>query len=272
MKTFKKVFASAMVTAMLATMGVSAFAAPSDYGKMNWKYMFASDNAYISAGYKGYAGHKGFDIATAGGTPIANPALGYVNKAFYNTDSCGYGLSVTTVHEDPDTGKALISTFMHMKRAPINKVGDTVYRGNTIGYVGTTGNSTGNHLHLQVSKDGTWYGSSNVNNFVNPIYFFPNINFTGDTTIRNTLMSCPEMDQEYIDKYILDMAYIEYVGEEKFNKWIQNTQNTKMSHDVAAFKEYFNISEEVEKKIEQENARICTEIERKVKMFNSAII
>lgn len=266
MKKLRKVLVSTMATAMLDSMSISAFAAPSDYGKMGWKYMFASNNAHISAGYKGYAGHKGFDIATAGGTTISNPALGFVNKAFYDTDACGYGLSITTVHDDPDTAKALISTFMHMQKAPTHKVGDTVYKGNTIGYVGSTGNSTGNHLHMQVSKDGTWYGSSNVNNFVNPIYFFPNIQFTGDTTIRG-INTCKVMDQEYIDKYILDMAYIDYVGKENFDEWLQKTQKERKPHDVEAFKAYFKISSSVENAIEKENQRICKEIEEKIKTF-----
>ena len=265
MKAFKRIFASVMVTAMLATMGVSAFAAPSDYGDMNWKYMFASNNAYISAGFKGYSGHKGFDIATDAGTPISNPALGFVSKAFYNTDDCGYGLSVTTVHDDPDTGKALISTFMHMKQAPNYDHGDTVVKGNTLGYVGSTGNSTGNHLHMQVSKDGTWYGSSSVNNFVNPIYFFPSINFTGDTTIRSMPCQCASMSEEYIDKYILDLAYVDYVGEENFNQWITTAQKTKAPHDVAAFKEYFGITQSIEKEIERGISEINKQIDEELK-------
>lgn len=185
----KKLLSIMLSAAMVMSMRVNSFASNNSnqayYESLNWGYMFSASNAYISCGFKGYTGHKGFDLAVAGGTAIKNPSLGYVSKVFYNTDDCGYGLAVETVYSDPDTNKDLVNTSMHMQAQPNWSVGDMVYKTNVLGYVGTTGNSTGNHLHMQVSKDGTWYGSGSVNNFINPIYFFPNINFTGDTTIRS---------------------------------------------------------------------------------------
>lgn len=248
---------------MVMSMGVNSFVSDSNqeyYESLNWSYMFAASKANISCGFKGYTGHKGFDIAVAGGTAVSKPSLGYVSKVFYNTDDCGYGIAIETVYSDPDTGKDLINTFMHMQSQPDWSVGDMTYKTNVLGYVGSTGNSTGNHLHMQVSKDGTWYGSSNINNFINPIYFFPNISFTGDTTIRSTTSiddCCANMDEEYIEKYILDIAYIDYVGEENVEEWLSWTEKARGTRDVQSFKEYFGIDEGVEEFIdyvEKENA------------------
>lgn len=259
---FKRLLNAILALTMIVEMNVSAYAIGSNqeyYESLNWSYMFDESNAYISCGFKGYSGHEGFDIATAGGTKIKNPSLGYVRNVFLDTNACGYGLTVETVYEDPDTGNDLINTFMHMQSQPNWSVGDMVYKTNILGYVGTTGNSSGNHLHMQVSKDGTWWGSGNINNFINPIYFFPDINFTGDTTIRNVndQHSCIVIDQAYIDKYILDIAYVNYVGEENIVKWLDYTEKSQSEKDIQSFKEFFNIDESVEKQIDiihKENA------------------
>lgn len=105
----------------------------------------------ISQGYgvknaryvKGY--HTGVDIACANGSPIRAVDGGTIVAAGYNG---AYGNQVKQ-----QIG-GLEVWYNHMSVIRVSK-GDTVSQGETLGYEGTTGNSTGPHLHFEVRKNGT---------------------------------------------------------------------------------------------------------------------
>jgi murein DD-endopeptidase MepM/ murein hydrolase activator NlpD len=104
----------------------------------------------LEPSYGGYAHfHLGVDIANSQGTPIAAAAAGTVIYAGW-TDA-GYGNMVEIDH-----GNGLVTIYGHMMTTPVVKVGQTVFQGQLIGYMGTTGNSTGPHLHFGVQKNGSW--------------------------------------------------------------------------------------------------------------------
>ncbi len=86
--------------------------------------------------------HTGWDIATAMGTPIAATANGVVVTA--GMSSIGYGLHVIVDH-----GNGLKTLFGHLSSIEVT-VGQEVLVGDEIGLVGSTGNSTGPHLHYEV--------------------------------------------------------------------------------------------------------------------------
>lgn len=86
--------------------------------------------------------HTGIDFACAGGTPIYTEVDGLCTFNAYDS-SCGNMVILLD-----EMGKQ--HRFYHMKSAGIPKVGDFVCAGALIGYVGTTGDSTGNHLHYEV--------------------------------------------------------------------------------------------------------------------------
>ncbi len=90
--------------------------------------------------------HNGIDIAAAGGTNILAAESGTVIEATYNS---GYGNYIVIYH-----GNGISTLYAHSSRL-IASVGDYVTRGQVIALVGTTGNSTGNHLHFEVRIDGT---------------------------------------------------------------------------------------------------------------------
>lgn len=90
--------------------------------------------------------HNGIDIAAAGGTNILAAESGTVIEATYNS---GYGNYIVIYH-----GNGVSTLYAHSSRL-IASVGDYVTRGQVIALVGTTGNSTGNHLHFEVRIDGT---------------------------------------------------------------------------------------------------------------------
>ena len=91
-------------------------------------------------------GHTGLDIAAPAGTPIKAAAGGTVTFAGY---SGGYGYVVKL-----DNGNGVETYYGHCSKLYVS-TGDKVEAGDVIAAVGSTGNSTGNHLHFEVRVDGT---------------------------------------------------------------------------------------------------------------------
>ncbi|WP_228266144.1 peptidoglycan DD-metalloendopeptidase family protein [Microlunatus elymi] len=105
-----------------------------------------------------YKLHDGTDFGAACGTPIKAPYAGTVSAAYFNA---GYGNRLMLDHGVVD-GRRVVSGFNHATSYRVG-VGDRVAKGEVIGYVGTTGYSTGCHLHLMVWLNGqmvnpmSWY-------------------------------------------------------------------------------------------------------------------
>lgn len=91
--------------------------------------------------------HYGLDFAASAGTPIYAAASGKVIYSGYNNG--GYGKLIIIDH-----GNGYQTYYAHCSSLYVN-VGDYVSQGQNIAGVGTTGNSTGNHLHFEVRIDGT---------------------------------------------------------------------------------------------------------------------
>ncbi len=91
--------------------------------------------------------HRGLDIAAPSGTPIVAAAGGKVVTAAYSSSAGNY---VMISH-----GNSLYTVYMHCSRLVV-KEGDAVGAGQVIAYVGSTGISTGPHLHFGVSKNGSY--------------------------------------------------------------------------------------------------------------------
>jgi murein DD-endopeptidase MepM/ murein hydrolase activator NlpD len=89
--------------------------------------------------------HTGIDIAVSSGTPIRAAAPG---KVVHAARWGGYGNCVIVDH-----GGGMATLYAHCSRIAV-KNGATVEQGDVVGYVGSTGLSTGPHLHFEVRKDG----------------------------------------------------------------------------------------------------------------------
>jgi len=90
--------------------------------------------------------HTGIDVPAPSGTPIQACKSGVVTTSTYNNS---YGNYVVVSHSDGTS-----TLYAHMSRRNASK-GQTVSQGQVIGYVGTTGSSTGNHLHLEIRVNGS---------------------------------------------------------------------------------------------------------------------
>jgi len=89
--------------------------------------------------------HEGIDITAPYGTPIVAPGGGRITRVGWEN---GYGLTVEITH-----GYGVVTRYAHMSRTAV-AVGQTVRRGDRLGFVGSTGLSTGPHLHYEVLIDG----------------------------------------------------------------------------------------------------------------------
>ena len=113
-----------------------------------------TDGGYVSSSFGGRANpfsgygrdwHPGIDIAVDYGTPVYASAAGYVQQAGWYG---GYGRYIRLSH---DFGYE--TAYGHMSRLAV-RAGSFVKKGQVIGYVGSTGYSTGPHLHFEVIKNG----------------------------------------------------------------------------------------------------------------------
>ena len=107
--------------------------------------------------------HAVTDFAAPGGTPIYAAASGYVQVAGWS--SGGYGNYVIIYHGKMSDGNSYTTLYGHM-RSVATSAGKYVQQGQLIGYVGSTGNSTGNHLHLEVWKGGNKANAVNPRNYI----------------------------------------------------------------------------------------------------------
>jgi len=96
-----------------------------------------------------YKLHDGTDFSASCGSPIRAAAGGVVLEQYYNG---GYGNRVI-LNNGLIRGQSIVTTYNHMS-SYARSVGDKVKRGDVIGYVGSTGYSTGCHLHFMVLADG----------------------------------------------------------------------------------------------------------------------
>ena len=98
------------------------------------------------------SGHKGVDICAAAGTPIYASAGGTVTKAGYNKAGAGtgYGYSVIISH-----GSGYTTVYAHCLSLAVHS-GQSVKQGQLIGYVGSTGRSSGNHCHFEIRLNGSY--------------------------------------------------------------------------------------------------------------------
>ena len=100
-----------------------------------------------------YRMHNGVDFGAASGTPIYAARSGRVTTASYQAGGAGNYVSI-------NHGDGFSSIYMHMTRYIVS-AGQYVTAGQVIGYVGSTGISTGPHLHFGISYNGTYVNPMN---------------------------------------------------------------------------------------------------------------
>jgi murein DD-endopeptidase MepM/ murein hydrolase activator NlpD len=99
-------------------------------------------NSVFTQGY--YPGHSGIDLAAPVGTPVLASDAGVVIFSGWVSTSWGYGVLVVLDH-----GNGWTSYYAHLNATTV-RCGQFVNRGGQVGTVGSTGNSSGPHLHFEL--------------------------------------------------------------------------------------------------------------------------
>lgn len=132
---------------------VSANATTTEAGKFIWPLPYGTGT--VGYGWGGYVGHTGQDILAPYGTPIFAVDSGVVTTIYYeenaNYFSCngGYGNLVVVTHDN-----GMQTYYAHCSAIADIYVGQRVTAGENIAFVGSTGRSYGNHLHIEVHING----------------------------------------------------------------------------------------------------------------------
>lgn len=112
-------------------------------------FSFGSTGASFGAGRPGHT-HQGQDVIADSGTPIVAPYGGAISYVAYQAEAAGH---YVVLHSDD--GRDYV--FMHLlEGSTAVKVGQRVTTGQRIGRVGSTGRSSGPHLHFEIWVDGPW--------------------------------------------------------------------------------------------------------------------
>lgn len=119
-----------------------------------------------ASGSNGYAYHNGIDLAGPVNSPIVASASGVVIQA---SSGGPYGNHVYLSHNIG--GKTYTTVYAHMNSLTV-KAGQNVKQGQQIGNLGSTGNSTGPHLHFEIHDGGYQYNANGRTNELNPSDFF----------------------------------------------------------------------------------------------------
>lgn len=119
-----------------------------------------------ASGANGYSFHNGLDIAGPVGTPIYAAQTGTVLRAGWGG---AYGNHVMIAHVI--NGQVWTTVYAHMSSVSVS-AGQRVSQGQNLGGMGSTGNSTGSHLHFEIHRGGYSYSSSSAGSTVNPASFF----------------------------------------------------------------------------------------------------
>lgn len=98
------------------------------------------------------------DGGTVEGMTLYSMFNGVVHNAGYSSSAGNFVIIKTkdTGWSDWNNGKELYLYYMHLQDLPLVKTGDSVYAGTPVGKCGTTGDSTGPHLHVDIRQNGNW--------------------------------------------------------------------------------------------------------------------
>ena len=146
--------------------------------------------------------HRGLDIATSGSKPVYSMLDGIVNSLGFDNSQGNWIIIKDDNSSSPTFGYATL--YMHLANTPDVSQGDRVLKGQKVGDEGTTGSSTGIHLHVEMQDlnrwGNSWHWSYNKSDYLDPTEYM------GIDNIENTW-------------WIYDGVPIEPIKNK--NKWLQ---------------------------------------------------
>lgn len=118
--------------------------------EVDTEFLWPTEEGYICSAFESYKGHTGLDIMPEGGkgSEVYAAASGTVVKSKFGAAGYGYHIII-------DHGNGIQTLYAHCGDLFV-KAGDTVEAGDVIASVGSTGNSTGTHLHFEIRINGAY--------------------------------------------------------------------------------------------------------------------
>lgn len=142
----------------------------------NWSWPTYNHNIQNDwPNYPGGGYHAGTDFPVPLNTPVYSSCDGEVVSVLTHTGDYGKHIKIKAVV----SGTIVYIRYAHLNSFAVN-VGDKVTSGQLIAYSGSTGNSTGPHLHYEVRNSNDFYGNSS-NPTLNPKYYLPGTSLTFDS-------------------------------------------------------------------------------------------
>ena len=125
--------------------------------------------------------HRGLDIATSGSKPVYSMLDGIVHSLGFDNSQGNWIIIKDDNSSSPTFGYATL--FMHLANSPDVLQGDKVLKGQKVGDEGTTGSSTGIHLHVEMQDlnrwGNSWHWSYNKSDYLDPTEFMGIDNIEG---------------------------------------------------------------------------------------------
>lgn len=145
--------------------------------------------------------HRGLDIAAPLGTPLIALDDGVVTISKVNNGgpSIGFGYYIAIQYSG-----GLFSLYAHMKQLSILKPGDKVKKGQIVGYIGSTGSSTGPHVHFEIHHNGLLFKSQvkSSDTAVDPLKYYPQLtNMLGKCLTNIKIEEETELDDKVKFEY-----------------------------------------------------------------------
>ena len=147
--------------------------------------------------------HRGLDIATSGSKPVYSMLTGIIHSK--GTDS-SRGNWVIIYDNNPDSQFYGYATmYMHLVAQPTKSTGDSINAGEYIADEGTTGESTGIHLHVEMQDlhrwGGEWHWSYNKSDYLDPTVFMGIDNIDGTSWIYDGTPYIPPTHKKQNSKF-----------------------------------------------------------------------
>ena len=118
--------------------------------------------------------HRGLDIATSGSKPVYSMLTGIVHSKGYDADGRGNWIII----KDNNTSSQFYgyaTLYMHLAELPLLNIGENVQAGQYVAMEGTTGHSTGIHLHVEMQNinlyNNQWHISNTKTDYIDPTEF-----------------------------------------------------------------------------------------------------
>ena len=125
--------------------------------------------------------HRGLDIATSGSKPVYSILDGIVHSLGFDNSQGNWIIIKDDNSSSPTFGYATL--FMHLANVPDVSQGNKVLKGQKVGDEGTTGSSTGIHLHVEMQDlnrwGNSWHWSYNKSDYLDPTAFMGIDNIEG---------------------------------------------------------------------------------------------